>query len=108
MSDYQHSLGAVEARVAAVETGFDRVIDLIEAQSKKLTAVNLAVELMRQGNLLSGEVQRTHTAKLEILQDTKATMKGGWLALCAIGTVLVGLSAVIGALVAWLALRHSS
>lgn len=107
MSDHHVSLAANEARIDSVEKAFDKIIVLIEGQSKILQGVNTAVRLLEQNHSSLDRMQTNHASKIELLMDNKATMKGGWLALSAIGAVLVGLSSIIGALVAWLALRHT-
>ena len=107
MSNEHHngSLALVEARVNSMEEAVVKLVDISDGQAKMLNVVNTTLRLMEQRQASAERIQEQHTAKLDILNDNKATMKGGWIALCAIGTVLVGLSSVIGALVAWLALK---
>ena len=110
MAPFNHNqpptVAALEARQDSLEKAIDLLSKTISEMGRIQSDLSLAIGLLQQAQ---DQVQKAcNDCSLDIreIKSNQASLKGGWLALCALGAALVGLAGIVGALSAWLSLKH--
>ena len=101
------NLAVMENRLTTVEEAVKDLVELSRQQATVNSNLETAIELLQASHADSLKSADRHGKDIDGIKEKQNMMRGGWLALCAIGAVIVGLAAVVGALVAVLALKHN-